>query len=341
VSSRRVNTWTASSSRPDAVTASGEASADVHAIQGRVPDFFIVGHPKCGTSALYRMLRDRPQIHMPRKEPSFFVPEIRRSRRYSAGLQDYTAMFTAATPEQRIGEATTSYLWSRNAAARIAELQPGARIIAILREPASFLRSLHLQFIQSNVETERDLRKAIELEMPRSEGKRLPPNSARPQALLYSQHLHYVEQLRRYHAVFPPEQILVLIYDDFRADNEATVRRVLRFLEVDDSEPVGVTEANPTVRVRSPRLYGLMRSLYLGRGPASGALKAAIKAVTPQQLRYGGIRAARHRALAGEPAPADAELMRELRARFKGEVVALSEYLDRDLVTFWGYDGID
>ncbi len=43
---------------------------------------------------------------------------------------------------------------------------------------------------------------------------------------MYSEHVRYVEQLRRYHAVFPAEQVLVLIYDDFRADNEATLRRV-------------------------------------------------------------------------------------------------------------------
>src|SRR5664280_1355613 len=60
--------------------------------------------------------------------------------------------------------------------------------------------------------------------------------------------------------------VLVLIYEDFRRDNEATVRQVLRFLEVDDTRPVEVTEANPTVRVRSPQLHKLVRSVYLGRG---------------------------------------------------------------------------
>ena len=46
----------------------------------------------------------------------------------------------------------------------------------------------------------------------------------------------------------------MLIYDDFRADNEGTVRRVLRFLEVDEDAPVEVTEANPTIRMRSQKL---------------------------------------------------------------------------------------
>ncbi len=90
-----------------------------------------------------------------------------------------------------------------------------------------------------------------------------------------------MEQLRRYHAVFPREQMLVLIYDDFRADNEATVRRVLRFLDVDDTVPISAREANPTVRPRSQRLNEVVHAVSVGRGPASLAVKGAIKAVTP------------------------------------------------------------
>ena len=72
-------------------------------------------------------------------------------------LDEYAALFAEADPDQLIGEASSSYLWSHIAGARIAEVQPGARIIAILREPASFLRSLHLQLLQSHVETEEGL----------------------------------------------------------------------------------------------------------------------------------------------------------------------------------------
>ena len=78
--------------------------------------------------------------------------------------------------------------------------------------------------------------------------------------------VRFVEQLRRYYAVFPAEQVLVLIYDDFRADNEGTVRRVLRFLGVDDRVALDVMEANPTVHVRSQRLHELLHELYRSDG---------------------------------------------------------------------------
>jgi len=331
---------------PSADARAPESSADA-APRRRIPDFFIVGNPKSGTTALYEMLRRHPQIYMPElKESWFFVPELRwrdqpgMPSNSPQTLEEYLALFESAGNEQRIGEASPQYLRSHTAAARIADLQPDARIIAILREPASFLRSFHLQCVENHIETEKDLRSALALEEARREGKKIPRGCVSPQALLYSEHVRYVEQLRRYHTVFPAEQVLVLIYDDFRRDNEATVRQVLRFLEVDDTSPIELTEANPTVRLRSRRIDELLRSIYQGRGTSSRAVKAAVKALTPRQLRRDALAATHRHIVYGEPRPPDESLMLALRGRFKGEVVALSEYLGRDLVTLWGYESI-
>jgi hypothetical protein len=318
-------------------------SAAVRAPQHRVPDFFIVGHAKSGTTALYEMLRRHPQIYMPDvKEPWFFANDLhsRSSRARWGAFDDYVSLFDAARPEQSVGEASVFYLWSRTAAGRIAAAQPGARMIAILREPASFLRSLHLQFVKSHIETKKDLRAAIALESARREGRDIPPSTYSPELLLYSDHVRYVEQLRRYRDRFPQEQLLTLIYDDFRRDNEGSVRAVLRFLGVDDTTQIEVTEANPTMRVRSEHLHELVRSVYMGEGSTSRAAKAALKAITSRNLRRRGLHVTQRRVVFGTPRPPDERLMAELRRRFKPEVVALSEYLDRDLVSLWGYDRI-
>ena len=233
------------------------------------------------------------------------------------------------------------YLASRTAAAQIAALQPDARIIAILREPASFLRSLHFQMVQSHVENKNDLRAALELEGARREGRRMPRASElRPQVLFYSEHVPYVEQLRRYHALFGRERVLVMIYDELRDDNEAAVRKVLRFLEADDSAPIEQLEANPTIHVRSQQLDRMVRSVSVGVGPVSRTVKATAKALTPRRLRRRALMATQHRVVYGKPPPADERLMLELRRRYAPEVVALSEYLDRDLVARWGYDAL-
>jgi Sulfotransferase domain len=316
----------------------------------RVPDFFIVGHSKCGTSALYLMLRTHPQIFMPDiKEPRYFAPELRSRFRGGGGdvrpetLEGYLALFAAAGPDQRAGEASPSYLRSSAAAGRIAEVAPRGRIIAILREPASFLRSFHLQSLHNHIENEPDLRRALELEPERREGRSIPKNSHVPATLLYSEHVRYVEQLRRFEERFPSQQILVLIYDDFRADNVGTVKRVLSFLEVDDEVEVAAVQTDTLDSVRSGRLHGVGRALQLAqRNPASASAPArALNAVLPSAARGERARALWRRTVYGRPPEPDSELMLELRRRFRPEVDALSEHLGRDLVTLWGYDRLD
>jgi Sulfotransferase family len=330
------------------MTASAETSTAAGPPRTKAPDFFIVGHPKCGTTALYEMLRSHPQIYMPElKEPWFFAHDMRprfqpvRQARTPETLAEYLALFADAAPGQLAGEASSTYLLSRDAAGRIAELRPDARIIAILREPASFLRSLHQQLLKTHVESKRSLAAAIALEPARRQGRRIPRGSHRPQLLMYSDHVRYTEQLRRYHAVFAPEQVLVLIYDDFRADNEGTVRAVRRFLGVDETAPLEVKDANPTVlSMRSQGLDELLNRVSVGRGPVSRTVKAGLKAVMPGELRSRAIGVTQRHLVNRPPPPPEEEVMLGLRRRFKGEVEALGEYLDRDLVSLWGYDRV-
>ena len=139
-----------------------------------------------------------------------------------------------------------------------------------------------------------------------------------------------MEHLRRYHAAFPREQVQVLIYDDFRADNEPTARSVLRFLDVDDavadSGERGQSDGTPALAATArlvPRCPSAAAPRARAEGGSSRSPRAAARA----------LRAVRRRVVFGEPQPPDERLMLELRRRFKPEVVALSEHLDRDLVT--------
>src|SRR5947209_17225315 len=307
------------------MTASAEGMHTARAPHGaeprggaRIPDFFIVGHAKCGTTALYEALRRHPEIFMPlNKEPWYFArsnphPQTRGERsiaytgRRVESLDEYLANFADARPGQHIGEGSTSYLWSPTAAAAIAEAQPSARIIAILREPADFLRSLHLQRLTDHIESETDFAKAIALDDERRAGRKIPKYAFWPQSIIYSDQVRYVEQLRRYEAVFPREQILVLIYDDYRRENDATLRTVLRFLGVDEGQSLGVTESNTTSRrVRSNRVNDLARMLNQGRGPISGTLNSTIKTVASPRVRKRVLRPVYRRVLYGRPRAPD------------------------------------
>ena len=114
-----------------AAEAGRAVSAETPASPGqRLPDFFIIGHEQSGTTALYRMLRLHPQIFMPDlKEPRFFMRDPGSQLPNPKGvyphtLDEYLSLFDAASPEQRVGEASPQYIRSPAAARRIATVQP-------------------------------------------------------------------------------------------------------------------------------------------------------------------------------------------------------------------------
>jgi hypothetical protein len=111
---------------------------------------------------------------------------------------------------------------------------------------------------------------------------------------------------------------------------------VLRFLGLSDEFAIEPIEANPTVMVRSQGAQRLLHSVSTDGNGATQTLKRAIKKATPTGLRRRALRFA-YDSTHAEPPREDRELMAELRHRFHPEVVRLSEYLDRDLVSLWGY----
>jgi hypothetical protein len=311
----------------------------------RAPDFFIIGQPKCGTTALYEMLRRHPQIFMPElKEPYYLADELANYPPpvdLPTTLSEYLALFAPAAPGQLTGEATVFYLWSDTAARNIAQVRPDARVIVMLREPASLLHSMHRHFVRHYMETEKNLRTALALEDHRRHGRHLPQEGYWPFLLIYSEHIKYVDQLRRYREALSDDQILILIYDDFRVDNDATIRSILRFLGVDDSVSISKIEANQSTRVRARGVEKAMNALSQGGGPGLSIVKTVVDTVTTQRLRSTARRAISRHVVYGKPLPPDRDLVMELQRRYKPEVEALADYLGRDLITLWGYNEIE
>jgi hypothetical protein len=321
---------------------------DATATQGRVPDFFIVGHPKCGTTALYEMLALHPQLFLPeRKEPRWFSSDLpspyqrRPDGTPGESFEDYLALFAGAAPGQLIGEGSTAYIWSQLAAGRIAEARPDARIFAIFREPADFLRSLHLQLLQHKSEEVQTLREALELEPERRAGRHLTAvNRDWPAVLMYADRVRYTEQLQRFHAVFPRDQVLTLIYDDLRADTDGTVRAVQRFLGVEQLGAPEISRANASVQ-RRVRVDDALHRAFFGGGPVMRAARRAARSVAGRRAGRRAFTFLRGRLAFAAPEAPDEQLTLELRRRFRGEVERLGEYLGRDLLTLWNYQEED
>ena len=242
------------------------------ATDARAPDFFIVGHQKCGTTALFMMLSEHPQIFMSDvKEPWYFGRELRSrfakpgTRNRPNTLEEYLSLFADAAPGQIVGEASPQYIRSENAAREIAELSPDARIVVLLREPAAFLRSLHLQLVATHIEDEIDFARAFSSSRPGAKASRsraTPSHRSRSSTPSTCATSSSCGDCMR---AFPREQVLVLIYEDFRRDNEAVVREVLGFLGVDATVPIAPVETTPLKAVRSRRLHQLRRAIRKAR----------------------------------------------------------------------------
>ena len=151
-----------------------------------MPDFFIVGAAKCGTTSMYRYLRKHPEIHMP---PTKWINYFNADLRCATNCPDretYRRHFAGVRDEKRVGEASESYLYSTQAAAAIRRSCPSADIIIMLRNPVDMMHSLHSQLLFSGVEEIEDFREALKAEPLRKRGQRLPPPAHHPQEwLLY------------------------------------------------------------------------------------------------------------------------------------------------------------
>jgi hypothetical protein len=293
--------------------------------QGPKPDFFIVGAFKSGTTALYEYLRQHPQVFMPfHKEPLYFGDDL--TRRYGRmSLGDYLALFRDARDGQRVGEASAWYLYSRSAAHEMKALSLDAQIIVMLRNPIDVMYAQHSQLIFNCEEDIADFAKALDAEPQRRRGERLPPGPLRVENLYYRESVRFADQLERYFEVFGRDRVLVILYDDFKADTPAAYRRVLEFLEVDPAFRPAFPVVNANKRVR---FAALQRLVYQPPGP--------LLRLVPRLRSFRLIHRARDAVLALNSASQtrgrmDPGLRAILEADFAPEVERLGSLIGRDL----------
>lgn len=205
----------------------------------RIPNFFIVGEPKSGTTALSHFLSLHPEVFISKpKEPSYFCSDLHHESFVYNGSHDYfdirdedlyLSLFKQAN-QIAIGEASTSYLYSKQAAQTIYNFNKEAKIIAIFREPVAFLASLHNQYINGNVEDHVLFQDAINLESRRKKGEQIPRKTRCPSELFYAERIKYTEQITRFINLFGNDNILPVIFDDFSENNEKVYKQVCELL---------------------------------------------------------------------------------------------------------------
>lgn len=292
----------------------------------RKPDFFIVGAPKCGTTAMNNYLSEHPEVFIPDiKEVHFFGRDLDITKGALRDERAYLELFRGAKGEKRLGEASVWYLYSQTAAEEIYSFNPDAQIIVMLRNPPDMLYSQHSQFLYNGNEDIEDFREALAAEPERKAGRRIPKSAHLVDGLFYSETVRYAEQLDRYFRRFGRSNVHVILYDDFRTDLKGTYRELLQFLGVRDDFAPEFAVVNPNKRARS----ALLRS-FVQEPPES--IKRLSRVFFPRSLRQRVMKGLDQVNIRYEArAPFDPELKGELEARFAPEVRRLEQLLGRTL----------
>jgi hypothetical protein len=291
------------------------------------PNFFIIGAPKAGTTALYTYLSEHPHVYMSMmKEPHFFATDFPNHRaRCCSTLDDYLRLFADARPEchQAVGEASVHYIHSAEAVRNIYNFDPEAKLIAMLRHPADLIYAFHGQCVFNAIEDRADFGVAWRLQAARREGVNLPLGCYEPAFVQYEQIGKLGRQVESVMNIFPSEQLLFILFEDFVADAPAVYQRVLNFLEIPPDARQTFQKVNESKKPRFRWLNDLaynrppwMKRLYEYSGVRGYGIKGRLLRLNTKKKQRSSL-----------PPAFRAELL----GVFRQDILKLGSLLKRDL----------
>lgn len=294
-----------------------------------LPNFLIIGAAKSGTSALYRYLRQHPEIYMsPVKEPHFFSYENAPPNAQGpddfvnsaiTDIKAYTALFDEVTTEKAIGEASPTYIHLPRAVARIYHYVPKTKLIAILRHPADRAFSAYMHVVRDQRETAVDFAQALKLEQARIAQNWGP-------IWHYTGVGYYFKHLKRYYDQFDTSQIRVYLYDDFTANSNHVLQDIFQFLEVNESFIPDMTIKANVSGVQKSKISTLMINTFFNK---PNPVRYAARRLIPEDTRWRFTTKARNRNLERLIIPAAIRV--ELTDLFREDILQLQELIGRDL----------
>jgi hypothetical protein len=301
------------------------------------PDFFIVGAPRCGTTALASYLRKHPRVCFSNpKEPHYFN-RVTEDVTLEDVRCDYLERFFGHRLEQHscAGEGSVSYLYSPAAIDLILRFNPAAKFIVMVRNPLDLLRSYHQRLLHIFEEEVEDLAQAWHLQEARARGERVPRLTRDPRTLEYRKVAMLGEHVERLIRQAGREQVLVIVLDDMTRDTVAGYRTVLGFLGLEDD---GRRTFPRRHQSQGFRYRWLQRLLFNPPGNAANLVMAyeAARAKEKRGKKKSWLRRLRKRLVTWNvvprsPAPLAPEFRAELEEVFREDVARLGTLIGRDL----------
>lgn len=296
------------------------------------PSFFVVGAPRCGTTALSAALSGNPYISFSKpKETHFFIEE-----RSTMAIEDVRRLYLERfqpdleRDSQAIGDGSVSYLYDTNAIRRAIEFDGRAKFIASVRNPLDMLHSYHARMLFTLDEDEEDFSLAWELQKERRAGRKLPKRCRLPQLLQYGDVAELGKHIEQLFEVAGRERCHVVVFDDFATEPGRVYQQLLDFIGVDDDgrREFKAKRSNAGFRSRWLQQFAMNPPTWVFRLiDFSGA--ATLKRLKKARKRVKSFNRAREKRQ-----PLSESMRATLRAYYRRDVEKLSDLLGRDL-THW------
>lgn len=293
------------------------------------PNFFMVGAPKCGTTALSEYLRTHPNIYMSTPKELFYFADDFPGYQEAKTESEYLAkFFSDVLPQhQAVGEASALYLYSSVALTNLYRFEPNAKIIVMLRNPVEVVYSYHSQLLYDGDENEPDFERAWRLQDSRKKGKNISSFCREPRLLQYAEFGKLGQQVERLLDIFPEGNIHIIWFEEFTNSTSSVYEKVLNFLEVP------LDNRTEFARVNANKIH---QSSLLGKvtqKPPKFLVNAAMKTKEIIGLSEWGVLDA-IRSFNSKPTKRKAlspDFKAELIDEFATDIQKLSALLDRDL----------
>lgn len=225
-----------------------------------LPNFFIVGAAKSGTTTLYNFLLEHPEVFMPSdelyKEPCFF------SQYGNLSLNDYAKIYEKSNTQKLIGDASATYLADEKSANYIHCFKSDAKIIIIIRNPIKRAVSLYNWMVQEGYEYARNFVVALKLEKKRNKlNKKLGMVEKKINYMYFSSGLYY-KQVKQYYDLFGKQNVLVLLFSDLISKPQNTFNITCDFLNINHfAYTVPENKQNKSKQVIHPLFQFLIRKI--------------------------------------------------------------------------------
>lgn len=266
-----------------------------------VPDFFIAGVPKAGTTALHAALKRHPQLYLPSvKEPKFFLGDGEHPPRHTGPgdahsdrewvwrREDYERLFEPAPPGSVRGEASAFYLADPAALRRIRAAAPEAKFVIVLRDPVDRAYSNWAHLWADGLEPSGDfLAACADEERRRADGW--------GPIWRYRATGRYGEQLEHLLGLYPRERVHLVRYMALVDHPSRTLDDICRFLGVEAGPLEEVPSRNVGAYVAPSRTTSLLQAAFRAGAAAGSHFPPQVWRKLSLPLQWAMQRSPRHR----------------------------------------------